>query len=96
LWFRKGYTDATYQTCKKSKITVHKFARGMKERILDFMVAIGDYASEGNQARKMRLELKNVTREEAVWASDFNTYHDGCTEPVKNWLVENYRNCFRS
>lgn len=44
----------------------------------------------------MKLELGNVTKEEAVWASDFNTYNDNCPERVKNWLLKNYRKRFRN
>jgi hypothetical protein len=51
---------------------------GKKEKIMEFLLILGDEAPEWNQTRSMKLEMKNVTREEAVWASDFNTYNEVC------------------
>lgn len=88
--------DVIRKHCKKNKITVRQFARGLKEKIMEFLLILGDNAPEGNQARSFRLENKNVTREEAIWASDFNTYHEGCPERVKAWLIYSYRRRFRT
>ena len=60
------------------------------------MTTLGDQAPEGNLARSMRLDLSRVTIEEAIWASDFQTYNPNCPTRVKNWLVKNYRARFRA
>lgn len=83
------------KACREEKITVRQFARGMKDKIIDFMLSLGDDALEGNLSKAMKLELKGVTREEAIWASDFQTYNDRCPTRVRNWLVKNYRARFR-
>jgi len=81
--------------CKKNKITVRQLARGLKDKIMEFMMILGEKAPQGNQSRNMKLELKNVTHEEAVWASDFNTYNENCPDRVRIWLVNSYRRRFR-
>jgi hypothetical protein len=68
----------------------------MKNPFVKWLLALGDQAPVGNLARTMKLEMKNVTHEEAVWASDFQTYNPECPDRVRNWLVKNYRSRFRS
>ena len=59
------------------------------------MVAMGEHAPEGNLPKSFKLATRKVTHEEAVWASDFQTYNNRCPSRVKNWLVKNYRERFR-
>jgi hypothetical protein len=81
--------------CGKERITVRQLARSLKDPIVDLLFSLGDNAPEGNLARTIRLELKNISRDEAIWASDFQTYNDRCPTRVRNWLVKNYRARFR-
>lgn len=80
--------------CKSEKVTIRQVARKLKSAIPKIVMTMGDGAPEGNLAKQMRLELKGVTNEEAIWASDFQTYNEECPERVRNWLVKDYRNKF--
>jgi hypothetical protein len=65
-----GTTSVTIEMIRKGiaveKITVRKFARGMKDEIVDWLLSLRDRAPEGNLARSMKLDLKNVTHEECA------------------------------
>lgn len=78
------------------KITLRKLARSMKQEIIGIILTMGDDAIEGNLAKKMRLELGNISKEEAAWASDFQTYNEKCPTRVRNWLRKNYQDQFRN
>lgn len=80
--------------CATEDVTVRQLARKLKSAIPSIMLSLGDLAPEGNLAKQMRLELKNVTREEAIWASDFQTYNEECPDRVRLWLVKDYKNKF--
>lgn len=56
---------------------------------------LGEQAPVGNLAKTMKMEVSDLSREDAVWASDFQTYNENCPEKVKNWLIKNYRQRFR-
>lgn len=88
-------TDMLRKSCSAEKITTRQFARGQKTHIANWLLSQGDSAPDGNLARTMALELKNITKAEAVWASDFQTYNPECPTRVRNWLVKNYRARFR-
>ena len=62
---------------------------------MDILLNLGDSAPEGNLSRTIKLELKNLSKEDLVWASDFQTYNPNCPSRVKNWLVKNYKERFR-
>lgn len=87
--------DAIRKACRDNKVTVRQFARGLSDQIAELMLRLGDSAPQGNLARAMKLELKNISQEEAVWASDFQTYNSNCPSRVRNWLVKNFRARFR-
>lgn len=78
------------------KITLRKLARSMKQEIIEIILTMGDEAIEGNLAKKMRIELGDITKEEAAWASDFQTYNEECPARVSNWLRKNYQDQFRN
>lgn len=65
--------DSIRRACRGNKVTVTLFARGLKDQIIDLMLSLGDAAPAGNLAKTLKLYMKNVTHEEAVWASDFQT-----------------------
>jgi len=81
--------------CRSHKCTVRQLARGLKDQIIDLMIELGSDAPSGNLAKSMMLELKEVSKEEAIWASDFQTYNERCPFKVRSWLVRNYRLRFR-
>jgi len=76
--------------CKLESITVRQFARGMKDVVANKMLLLGPYAAKGNLSRKASLDIENITLEEEIWASDFQTYNPNCPERVKKWLSNNY------
>ncbi|NJM80588.1 MAG: hypothetical protein HC854_14990 [Flavobacterium sp.] len=80
---------------KRSDISLRQIARALKQEIVDILLTMGDCAPDGNLSKLMKLELKNVTKTEAIWASDFQTYNEKCPERVRNWLVNNYMQKFR-
>jgi hypothetical protein len=68
----------------------------MKDEIVDWRLSLGDRAPEGNLARSMKLDLKNVTHEECA-AKQGHRISKRITlaNRVRVWLVKNYRACFR-
>lgn len=87
--------DMIRRHCKNHKATVRQFARAIKTSIYEIMTYLGEDAPEGNLAKIMRLEKGDITREQALWASDFQTYNPNCDEEVKIWLKRNFQNRFR-
>lgn len=81
--------------CRSENVTVRQLARALKTTIHDIMTLLGESAPEGNLAKTMRLEQKELSREQAIWASDFQTYNPDCDQEVSNWLKRNYRSRFR-
>lgn len=87
--------DAIRRQCRATNDTkVRQFARGIKDEIIEIMKFLGQDAPDGNLAKTMRLD-KDLTKEYAIWCSDFQTYNRQCPDEVRSWLVKNYRNRFR-
>ncbi len=40
--------DTIRRACKNHKVTVRQLARGLKNKIIDLMMVLGDNAPEGN------------------------------------------------
>lgn len=88
--------DLIRKACRmENNTTVRQFARGIKEKAIELFLYLGEFAPEGNLAKNMKLDLRNVTHEEALWASDFQTYNEDCPFRVRKWLTMNYRARFR-
>ena len=49
---------------------------------------------EGDLANQMRYDYSDITLEEAVWCSNFQTTNTHGSDRVRNWLVDNYRKRF--
>jgi hypothetical protein len=76
--------------------SVRQLARGLKDQIISLMKSLGNKGVPGNLHRSMSLDLPNLSSEEAIWASDFQTYNPNCPQRVRIWLVKNYRARFRN
>lgn len=86
------------RACRKYKVTVRQFARGMKQQIIDFFISPQGmlHVRPGNLAKAMQLEFNDLSPEELIWCSDFQTYNPECPDRVRKWLVKNYRSRFRN
>jgi hypothetical protein len=83
-------------SCKKNGVTVRQFARGFKDGIIDNMMVLGwEFASPGNLSKQIQIDIPNLSKEELLWASDFQTYNERCPERVREWLLKNYKNRFQ-
>lgn len=71
--------------------TVRQLARAMADEIADISIEMG---FEGDLANQMRYDYPDITKDEAVWCSNFQTTNTKCPDRVRNWLVENYRKRF--
>lgn len=71
--------------------TVRQLARTMSNEIADVSL---EMEFEGDLANQMRYDYPDITLEEAVWCSNFQTTNTRCPERVRNWLVDNYRKRF--
>ena len=97
----KIYSEITVDDLRRhtklvnDKLTLRRLARSLKQNIAEIILTMGDDAIEGNLAKKMKIEFGEITKEEAVWASDFQTYNENCPIRVRNWLKKNYQDQFR-
>lgn len=74
-----------------NKATNRQLARALADEI--GMIAT-ELELEGDLAAQMRYDYPELTLEEAVWCSNFQTTNQGCPEIVKDWLVNNYKQRF--
>ena len=87
--------ESIRRQCRAANDTkVRQFARGIKNEIIEIMLYLGSNAPDGNLAKTMRLD-KDLSKDQAIWCSDFQTYNSQCPDEVRAWLVKNYRNRFR-
>ena len=87
--------DMIRRNCRTHNVSVRQFARGIKQDIIEVMQFLGENAPDGNLAKTMRLDHPDLSKDDAIWASDFQTYNSDCPDVVKKWLVKNYRSRFR-
>lgn len=76
----------------KKNATNRQFARALANEIVQVALQLN---IEGDLANQMRFEFPDLTQEEAIWCSNFQTTNPQCPERVRNWLVQNYKNRFR-
>jgi hypothetical protein len=74
-----------------SSATNRQLARAIADTIAEISMEMG---LEGDLANQMRYEYPELTPEEAVWCSNFQTTNKNCPERVRVWLVNNYRSRF--
>lgn len=80
--------------CKQIKITVRKFARGIRDTVI---YVASRHKIEGNLAKNYKLENPDYDQQDLIWVSDFQTFSKNTSMPehVKKWLLNNYKNRFR-
>lgn len=80
------------QECKKQGGTARQFARTMGTTIHQF----ADYLQEeGDLARQMAIEKPQLTDDQRIWCSNFQTTNPSCPPEVREWLVKNYSSRFK-
>ena len=86
--YRLGETvitlDMIRRSCRAEKITVRQFSLGIKDVIINILLRFESNASERNIAKTMKVEILDVSKDEAIWASDFQPYNPRCSERVRN------------
>lgn len=75
----------------EKSITNRQFARSIADDIAKVSLLLN---IDGDLSNQMRYEYPNLTKEEAVWCSNFQTTNPNCPPKIRNWLVKNYRNRF--
>lgn len=53
--------------CKKENITVRQLARGLKDKIADSMLALGEFASKGNLSKLALADIPDLSVTEQIW-----------------------------
>jgi hypothetical protein len=71
--------------------TIRQLARAIADEIVEVSLAL---SIEGDLANQMRYDYPDITQEEAVWCSNFQTTNMNCPTRVRVWLVDNYRSRF--
>ena len=75
----------------KKNMTIRQFAKYFANDIAKVSLLL---ELEGDLSNQMKYEYPNLTMEEAVWCSNFQTTNPNCPPKIRNWLVKNYRNRF--
>lgn len=78
---------------KNKKCTIRQFCRTMANDIADIALIMN---IEGDLAKKMRKEIPNISEEEAIWCSNFQTQNPRCPDKTRKWLVDNYLKRFKN
>jgi len=73
--------------------TPKQFCRAMRDVIYDCSVILGE---EGDLARQMSMTEPMMTKDDAIWCSNFQTGNPRCPERVRVWLTANYDKRFRN
>ena len=71
--------------------TVRQLCRTLRNEIYAFAKILGE---EGDLAKQMRLSNPNLSHEDAIWCSNFQTTNPSCQDTVRNWLTANYEKRF--
>lgn len=71
--------------------TIRQLCRALADEIAEIAMAM---KLEGDLARTMRQEHSEITPEEAIWCSNFQTNNPNCPDKVKEFLKDNYRKRF--
>ena len=72
----------------KSTSTNRQLARALADEIGQIAYSLG---LEGDLSNQMRYDHPDLTFEDAVWCSNFQTTNQNCPEIVRDWLVYNYK-----
>lgn len=75
------------------KATIRQFARTMADDIAMFAQNMEE---EGDLAKQIKLQHSDLSIDELVWCSNFQTKNPNCPKRIRNWLVDNYNKRFRT
>lgn len=94
----EGYTLTSKQLLEiiqqfKKKGTIRQYARGIANEIQKVASIL---EIEGDLAHQMRLDYPDLSIEDAVWCSNFQTRNPNCPENVRFWLNDNHKNRFKN
>lgn len=89
----EAINKATINLKKKKNYTVRQFCRTMGDEIAEFAAIM---ELEGDLTQKMRLDVSDLSPEDAIWCSNFQTRNPNCPKKVKDWLVSNFKQHFRT
>ncbi len=76
----------TYINLQVKKGTIRQLCRTLASEIAAIAHAMGE---EGDLAHQMRKKHANLSFEEAVWCSNFQTGNPDCPVKIRNYLMEN-------
>lgn len=71
--------------------TNRQFARSIGTDIVNVALA---FELPGDLHSQMKLDEPNLTLQESVWCSNFQTQNPDCPDSVRHWLVDNYKDRF--
>lgn len=75
------------------KATPRQYAKGVASMVAELATF---FEIEGDLASQMKLTHPDLSVQDAVWCSNFQTHNPNCPHMVRNWLVENYKSRFKS
>lgn len=82
------------KVCKdQGQGTARQFARTMNNTIYQFAEILD---VEGDLSRQMRLDHPTMTKQEAIWCSNFQSENSACPEIVRNWLKQDLKSRFKN
>jgi len=71
--------------------TIRQLARSLADEIYELATAL---KIDGDLASQMRYDYPELSFEDAVWCSNFQTTNPNCPTNVRDWLVNNYKSRF--
>lgn len=87
----KDFWDACQQA--KRNGTPRQFARTNSSLIAKIALQLQE---PGDLSRQMTLDKADITMEEMVWCSNFQSANPDCPEEVRNWLRDNFHKRFEN
>lgn len=87
----KDFWDACQQAKKNG--TPRQFARTKGSLIAKIAIQLQE---PGDLARQMTLDRADLTMEEMVWCSNYQSTNPDCPEKVRNWLRDNFHKRFEN
>jgi hypothetical protein len=77
----------------KKKGTIRQYARGIADEI---QTVASILEIEGDLAHQMKLDYPDLSIEDSVWCSNFQTRNSNCPENVRSWLNDNHKKRFKN
>jgi hypothetical protein len=82
------------EECRRNNTTFRRLARSLANFAIKAAIA---FDMDGNLAKSFQLAVPDATKEELIYASDFQTFSGDPALPprTKTWLMTNFKNRFR-